>query len=99
MSSFDWKPNPETLALGIELVKKFHQTRREEILKDHQDSGYSWPVLIYNEIRTEKLSEGYAEWIEEHNGIESFDMWTNTNFVSFKTSDDALLFKLTFGGK
>jgi hypothetical protein len=98
MTLDDWSPDPNAITRHLGIIQSFKTTRQEELLEDHRSAGFLWNIWITYPTRRKSLPNGYLEWIEEHQGIESFDFWSDDILVSFKTADDAVLFKLTFSG-
>jgi hypothetical protein len=73
--------------------------RREYLLRDHWSCGAVWPIWISDDRYSEQIVLGIQEWIEEREGLITYEPWSRSVLVSFAKANDAMLFKLTFGGE
>lgn len=92
----NWIPDQSTLegdALELDILI---QKRIEAIKEDMLVCGYTWLVWLGAACSD---NAGRMAWLEDVEHQVSYVPWTSYRCFGFKTSQDALLFKLTWGGE
>lgn len=97
--SFSWIPNKEIMDLDSHEFDERIRVNRQNLLEDHSNAGLHWPIWIKDIQFVKQLLNDIRSWVETHDGLISHELWSGTNLVSFKTRDNALMFKLMFGGE
>lgn len=93
-----WIPNPRDMENDQRDYERVVLERRLGIELDHENNSCAYGVWISDLRFAQQLKDGIREWIDERRGLVSYECLSSEVRVGFRTRDDSLLFKLTFGG-
>lgn len=96
--TFNWVPDPEILEEDRRHLLEKIQHLKWRIEGDHWANGRFHGMWITDRKYCEALP-GIRDWVDQHDGMISWESFSLDLFISFKSLDDLLLFKLTWGGK
>jgi hypothetical protein len=79
--------------------EKHLAARKVVLIQDHVHAGFTWPIWVSDGRYVAQLRNNIGVWVEDHQGLVSYDAWNKVVLISFKTRDDAMMFKLMYGGQ
>lgn len=94
-----WIPSPDRMKEEQDEWDERIAQRREVFLKDHHTCGAIWSTWISDDSYCEQISAGIQQWVDDRRGHISYESWGREVLVSFKDANDAMMFKLMFGGR
>lgn len=96
---FFWVPNPKTMEDEQREYDQAVEARRQRIVDDHEGCGCLFGMWVTDTRFAQQLKDGIRDWIDSRMGLVSYEALSCEVRCSFRSADEALLFKLTFGGQ
>lgn len=93
-----WIPNADVMEADQREWEERIAARRVAFLKDHHENGAIWSTWISDAHYCEQISVGIQKWVDDRRGHISYESWDREVLISFPSKEDAILFKLMFGG-